>query len=87
MFPKLFARHQNRSEWQLYRAPFFPQPTIDGSWTCGSRQTWCRRREDGQWQYKQDANENEYCRQRASRLVPDSDPALLHPAELPIRKA
>ena len=46
--------------WRKCRTPVFPQPTIDGSWTCESRQTWRRRRKDGQWEYKQDGNAETY---------------------------
>jgi hypothetical protein len=58
MFGWLFWRSQDATSWHKCRPPFWwPQPTLDGSWTCDSRQTWRRRREDGQWEYIQAAAE------------------------------
>jgi hypothetical protein len=61
--------------WRECRTPFFPQPTIDGSWTCKSRQTWRRRRKDGQWEYKQDGSEEVYWFRRYGALIVESEAA------------
>jgi hypothetical protein len=69
----LFWTSRDANEWHRCRPPFFPQPTVNGSWTCGSRQTWRRKREDGSWEYKQDwANERAYLDPRYSALAPES---------------
>ena len=57
MFAWLFWRSQNATSWHKCRPPFWPQRTLDGSWTYDSRQTWRRRREDGQCEYIQAAAE------------------------------
>jgi len=59
--------------WRKCRTPVFPRPNIDGSWTCKSRQTWRRRRKDGQWEYKQDGNEETYWFRRSGPLIFESD--------------
>jgi hypothetical protein len=64
--------------WRKCRTPVFPQPTVDGSWTCKSRQTWRRKRKDGQWEYKQDGNAETYCSHRSHPIFePDAAPELL----------
>ena len=59
--------------WRKCLTPFFPQPTIDGSWTCKSRQTWRRRRKDGQWEYKQDGDAEPHWFCRSGPLIFKSD--------------
>jgi hypothetical protein len=66
MFEQLFWRSQDATCWHRCRSPFFPQRTVDGSWTCESRQTWRRMGEDGQWQYKQDGDAEAYCYRHSS---------------------
>jgi hypothetical protein len=81
--PMLFWTSRNTNEWRKCRPPFFPQPTVDGSWTCGSRQTWRRRREDGNWEYRQEDDETEktYCPQHCIALVPEWNAADSHAIE------
>jgi hypothetical protein len=81
--PMLFWTSRNTNEWHKCRPPFFPQRTVDGSWTCGSRQTWRRRREDGNWEYRQDDEETEktYCPQHCIPLVPELNAADSHTIE------
>jgi hypothetical protein len=59
--------------WRKCRTPVFPQPTVDGSWTCKSGQTWRRRRNDGQWEYKQDGDREPYWFCRSGPLIFESD--------------
>jgi len=81
--PMLFWTSRDANEWRKCRPPFFPQPTVDGSWTCGSRQTWRRRREDGNWEYRQEDDETEktYCPQHCIALVPELNAADSHAIE------
>jgi hypothetical protein len=66
MFERLFWRLQDTTAWHKCRSPFFPQRTVDGSWTCEFHQTCRRMGEDGQWQYKQDEGTEAYCCRRSS---------------------
>jgi len=54
LFRWLFLRSRDTVGWHECRPPRLPQRTVDGDWISQSLQTWRRRRDDGQWEYKQD---------------------------------
>jgi hypothetical protein len=74
MFEWSFWRWQNAGGWKERRPPRLPQRTIDGDWISDSIPTWRRRREDGQWEYKQDGITGKaYCSPRSPPLPAEWD--------------
>jgi hypothetical protein len=54
LFRWLFLRSRDNGGWHECHPPRLPKRTVDGDWISQSLQTWRRRRDDGQWEYKQD---------------------------------
>lgn len=51
------ARISDEPAWEKCRPPLWPRRTVDGGWTnIPSGQAW-RRRINGKWQYKRDAEQ------------------------------
>ena len=52
-------------DWRRCWNPLIPRRTIDKKWTSLTGQTWCRRRKDGKWEYRQNVeNDDEWLKRQ-----------------------
>jgi hypothetical protein len=55
VYETIYSTRMDETEWHKCPTPIIPRRTIDGRWAIEPGQTWRRKRPDGKWEYRQDA--------------------------------